>query len=82
MIEWRGSQWIVTAAQWAGGGTGHGPHDVYPDGWQLKLQKMKSDKYDPEGEMVVRYEEGTGCFMRTAHLLDYTFLRTMKRSYR
>jgi len=27
-----------------GGGTGHGPHDVYPDGHQLTLQKIKNNQ--------------------------------------
>lgn len=28
---------IVVKTAYTGGGTGHGPHDVYPDGHQIKL---------------------------------------------
>ena len=32
---------IVVKTAYTGGGTGHGPHDVYPDGHQIKLLPVK-----------------------------------------
>lgn len=35
--------YIVTHAVMDGGGTGHGPYDVYPDGWHVTARKIESD---------------------------------------
>jgi hypothetical protein len=34
-------EWVVVSTCMTGGGTGHGPHDVYPDGHQLTLRLLK-----------------------------------------
>jgi hypothetical protein len=39
-------QWVVVATCMTGGGTGHGPGDVYPDGHQLILRRLKGDVVD------------------------------------
>lgn len=38
-FEYLRGKYIVTYAGLSGGGTGHGPHDVYPDGWCINAQK-------------------------------------------
>ena len=34
-------EWVVIWTDMSGGGTGHGPHDIYPDGYRLILRKLK-----------------------------------------
>lgn len=46
--------YIVTNAKMTGGGTGMGPHDVYPDGWEVTATRV-------EGEDVIRFFQ-SGCF--------------------
>jgi hypothetical protein len=54
-------KWIVERSEMEGGGTGHGPHDVYPDGLHITARRLKkSGKYDPKGEAVNFYM--SGCF--------------------
>jgi len=36
-------KYVVVEAKLHGGGTGHGPHDIYPDGWHVVLEKMDND---------------------------------------
>lgn len=56
-----GSLFVVEQAMSGGGGTGHGPNDVYPDGWQITARRLLPDgSYDSEGEVVQFYQ--TGCF--------------------
>jgi hypothetical protein len=33
-------RWVVVATVMTGGGTGHGPHDIYPDGHRLTLRRL------------------------------------------
>jgi hypothetical protein len=40
VLEIDGKYYVVEEAKMAGGGTGHGPHDVYPDGWQVTASKL------------------------------------------
>jgi hypothetical protein len=49
-------QFVVVATQTTGGGTGHGPHDVYPDGHQVKAKSLQAN-----GELEVLFYQ-TGCF--------------------
>lgn len=54
-------KFVVTYTAMGGGGTGHGPHDVYPDGWNVTAQTLKDDgNYDPDGLKVQFYQ--SGCF--------------------
>lgn len=50
--------YIVTNTTMNGGGTGHGASDVYPDGWEVKAQKV-----DDEGVEITLYQ--SGCFIHT-----------------
>lgn len=38
-VEAKG-EWLVVDAYLGGGGTGMGPHDIYPDAWHIVLQKL------------------------------------------
>lgn len=51
--------WVVTGAAMGGGGTGHGPHDVYPDGWGVEAVRVTPDG-EPTGETIFFRE--SGCF--------------------
>jgi len=54
-------EYVVVRAALEGGGTGMGPHDIYPDGHHLTLRKLHADgSYDPKGERVDFYQGG--CF--------------------
>jgi hypothetical protein len=65
--EARGTaRFVVTNAKMTGGGTGHGPHDTFPDGWQIEARKLAQDgSYDPSGETIYFYM--TGCFTTMVH---------------
>lgn len=55
-------EYVVIEARMQGGGTGHGPHDVYPDGWHVVAKRLDDGrKWNPEGEEIEFYM--TGCFM-------------------
>ena len=62
--EWAG-EYLVVEAKWDGGGTGHGPHDVYPDGWSIVAKKLKDGNYDPEGNEIHFYQSGSFTIMHT-----------------
>lgn len=56
------AEYVVIEAKMQGGGTGHGPHDVFPDGWCITAKRLKSGrKWDPNGEEITFYM--TGCFI-------------------
>lgn len=56
-----GAQWVVVKTEFTGGGTGHGPHDVYPDGHEVTAKRIGADgNYDPRGKAIQFYQ--SGCF--------------------
>lgn len=48
--DWLAGRYIVTATGMQGGGTGHGPHDVYPDGHHVTAEKIPADGIDGIGQ--------------------------------
>ena len=53
--------YLVQDARSQGGGTGHGPGDVYPDGHHIIATKLKSgNEYNPNGGLISFYQ--SGCF--------------------
>ena len=36
-------RWVVVEAGMGGGGHGHGPNDVYPDGWRVQVRRVRDD---------------------------------------
>lgn len=54
------AKFVVEQTAMTGGGTGHGPHDVYPDGWQVTARRLTDEgNYDPNGESVYFYQSGS-----------------------
>jgi hypothetical protein len=39
-------EWVVIHTEMTGGGTGHGPHDIYPDGYEITLRKLREGTTD------------------------------------
>ena len=55
------AKFVVIRASMSGGGTGMGPHDIYPDGWYIEARRLNNDGTDDgKGEIVEFYQ--TGCF--------------------
>lgn len=53
--------YVVERSAMEGGGTGHGEHDVYPDGWHVVARKLgKNEEYEPRGQTLDFYQ--SGCF--------------------
>lgn len=56
-----GANFVVVRTAMTGGGTGHGPGDIYPDGYEVTVKRLVGDgTYDPNGEELVFFQ--TGCF--------------------
>ena len=76
------ANYVVEKAGMAGGGTGHGPGDIYPDGWQVTVRQLAEDgSYDPDGESTYFYQ--SGCFsnlIEDAVLCEEKFRLVMTRS--
>lgn len=53
------SLWVVIKTEMSGGGTGHGPHDVYPDGWGVTAAEITEDG-SPTGRRI--FFRQSGCF--------------------
>ena len=67
--------YLITQAKMGGGGTGHGPHDVFPDGWLLTLSLLgKSMIWSQSAKIIHLYQDGFGgCFTDTVVLKDDEF---------
>lgn len=44
--------YLVVGTHYSGGGTGHGPHDVYPDGWKISYVEMPEKSLDTSEDGV------------------------------
>lgn len=53
-------RYVVESAEMAGGGTGHGPGDVFPDGWRVRARSLDNDNE------IEFYQ--SGCFTHTISL--------------
>jgi len=80
------ARFLVEKTAFDGGGTGHGPHDIYPDGdhiWIRRLKVLKGKdkeilKYDPKGETTHFYTSGcSNCFIE---LKDIKYHGKMKKT--
>lgn len=49
-IPGKTGEFLVIDAEFTGGGTGHGPYDVYPDAWHVTAKKVYDGK--PVGRSV------------------------------
>jgi len=54
-------EWVVVSTCLTGGGTGHGGYDVYPDGHQLTLRRLKpgTDQIDWAVDEQKFYQSGS-----------------------
>jgi len=54
------AKFVVERTAFTGGGTGHGPHDIYPDGHLSVVRRLRDDDtYDPDGEAIEFYTSGS-----------------------
>ena len=60
VIEIKEKQYIVTSTRMTGGGTGHGPHDVYLDGHQVICKRLKNGDWNAKGKTRTFFQ--SGCF--------------------
>lgn len=71
-------EFVVVKTQMTGGGTGHGPHDVYPDGHEVTIRQLKKDgTYDDKGQEYRFYQSGAFNCMIT----DVAPTRKMKMGF-
>lgn len=69
-------EYLVIGAGLGGGGTGHGPTDIYPDGWQVTIQKLdEAGSYNPKTKRITFYQ--SGCFSNK--ILEVEVVGKMKR---
>lgn len=53
-------EYVVINTEMTGGGTGHGPHDVYPDGWKVLAKKLsEGGEWDHDGVHISFYQSGS-----------------------
>lgn len=73
-------KWVVEETAMTGGGTGHGPHDVYPDGWHVSARRLTTlGYYDPTGMTTHFYQ--SGCFTNMIRPDEVTVVGKMKRTF-
>ena len=71
---------VVEDLWFGGGGTGHGPHDIFPDGLLVYTRKldMNTGEYDPNGEEFKFTVSGSfGNYIDPKHIL---VVNKMKRT--
>lgn len=70
------AEFVVINNAMQGGGTGMGPHDVFPDGWHVVAKRLDKDgKWNPDGEEIAFYM--TGCFTDMIPPEEVTIVRHM-----
>ncbi len=72
-----GNEWLVVNVAQTGGGTGHGPHDVYPDGHEVTVQMLNYGNQPDPGFTLQFYQ--TGCFTNLVAPEEITLVRTLKK---
>jgi len=74
-------RFVVEDTWYGGGGTGHGPHDVYPDGLHVYCRKLTpSGNFDPDGDKLEFTT--SGCFNNRIGLSQITLCkRRMVRTF-
>jgi hypothetical protein len=73
-------QYLVTKTKFTGGGTGMGPHDVFPDGHHVTCKKLGfNGKFVEDGLEINFYQSGS--FTAMIYPEDLKVERQMKMSY-
>lgn len=70
-------EFVVVKTTYDGGGTGHGSHDVYPDGYRVYCKALKNGEYDENGIEISFYQ--SGCF--TCMITNISPVRDMKMKF-
>ena len=74
-------KYVVVKTSFGGGGTGMGPHDVYPDGFEVFARRLnKNGTYNPNGTQVSFYQ--TGSFSAMIEPEDIQSEGRMKESFK
>lgn len=71
-------EYLVIHTSYGGGGHGHGPTDIYPDGHFVKCSRLIDGEYNSEAVQVSFYQ--TGCF--TAMIRDIEPIRQMELTFK
>lgn len=72
------AEFVVEKACSDGGGTGHGPHDVFPNGWHVTARRLFADgTYNARGEVITFYQ--SGCF--EGMVKEVEFVRSMRLTF-
>jgi len=71
-------EWVVISTTMTGGGTGHGPHDIYPDGHQITCRKLKPNSNEIDWTVKEKKFYQSGSFINEVMLKDPTLVRRIK----
>lgn len=74
------SKWLVVKTEMTGGGTGHGPNDVYPDGHKVTAIRLNDDDSYSENNQTVQFWQ-TGSFNSMIEIDQIRLLGTMKQTW-
>lgn len=74
------AKFVVEVADMRGGGTGHGPGDIFPDGWYVRARRLNKDEsYNPKGEVIYFYM--SGCFTCMVEQKDVQVVGKMQMQF-
>ena len=72
--------YVVTKTSFSGGGTGHGPHDIYPDGHHVIAKQLDDNRdYDENGLEINFYQ--SGCFTAMIYAKDIEKVGSKKMTF-
>ena len=69
--------YVVTATEFPGGGTGHGPHDIFPNGHKVTASRLMRNGNLSRKDTISFYQ--SGCF--NAMIEDVPVIRRMKMKF-
>lgn len=72
-------EYVVFKTAMKGGGRGHGPYDIYPDGANVTCKKLKKGKWDEKGLEISFYQ--SGAFTATIKPEELSVKRTMANTF-
>lgn len=74
------ARFVVEQARLEGGDQGHGPGDIYPDGWHIAARRLWRDgSYADDGEVIKFYL--SGCFTNQLRPEQVAVVGRMKKQY-
>ena len=76
----QGGEFLVVKSSLEGGGTGMGPHDIYPDGHHVTCKRLNIDgTYNEDGEEISFYQSGSFTSMITKDEIQP--IRTLSKKF-